>query len=321
MTPTTTSSVGALLRTWRGRRGISQPELAGRAGSSSRHISFVETGRARPSEELLLRLADRLDVPVRERNALLLAAGYAPRYAQTPLDDPSMRALREGLERLLTGYEPYPALVVDATYTVVAADRGIAMLLEGIPEHLLTPPLNAMRLTLHPEGLARRIHNLDEWRGQLTSITAATARGRGRRRAASSPTEGGGESRVRESVGGGDAGIEGEETAQHGPRFGGARDAGGAGEQGCGHGGSASVEGRVHTVGTGPRGRVRGSGTRCPHCAAGARAGRLRRRSWRAPRAVGECRWGSGGGGWGQRLLSFSAGKVGISLLRRGAGG
>ncbi|MGW2441814.1 helix-turn-helix domain-containing protein [Streptomyces goshikiensis] len=167
MTPTTTSSVGALLRTWRGRRGISQLELAGRAGSSSRHISFVETGRARPSEELLLRLADQLDVPVRERNALLLAAGYAPRYAQTPLDDPSMRALREGLERLLTGYEPYPALVVDATYTVVAANRGIAMLLEGIPEHLLTPPLNAMRITLHPEGLARRIHNLDEWRGHL----------------------------------------------------------------------------------------------------------------------------------------------------------
>ncbi|OKK22479.1 XRE family transcriptional regulator [Streptomyces sp. CB00455] len=163
----TTTSVGALLRTWRERRGISQLELAGRADSSSRHISFVETGRSRPSEEMVLRLADHLDVPVRDRNALLMAAGYAPRYAHTPLDDPSLGALREGLERLLTGYEPYPALVVDGTYTVVAANRGVTMLLAGLPEHLLRPPLNAMRITLHPEGLAPRIHNLKEWRGHL----------------------------------------------------------------------------------------------------------------------------------------------------------
>ncbi|MGW7451264.1 helix-turn-helix domain-containing protein [Streptomyces sp. NPDC054787] len=164
---TTTPTVGSLLRTWRERRGISQLELAGRPDSSSRHISFIETGRSRPSEEMVLRLADRLDVPVRERNALLLSAGYAPRYAQTALDDPSMGTLREGIQRLLTGYEPYPALVVDATYDVVAANTGITMLLEGLPEHLLAPPLNAMRLTLHPEGLAPRIHNLREWRGHL----------------------------------------------------------------------------------------------------------------------------------------------------------
>ncbi|MGW6688147.1 helix-turn-helix domain-containing protein [Streptomyces sp. NPDC054961] len=164
---TTTATVGSLLRTWRERRGISQLELAGRADSSSRHISFVETGRSRPSEEMVLRLAEHLDVPVRDRNALLLAAGYAPRYAHTPLDDPSMEVLREALERLLTGYEPYPALIVDATYDVVAANRGIMMLLEGMPEHLLAGPLNAMRLTLHPEGLAPRIHNLREWRGHL----------------------------------------------------------------------------------------------------------------------------------------------------------
>ncbi|MBT2449023.1 helix-turn-helix transcriptional regulator [Streptomyces sp. ISL-43] len=163
----TTATVGALLRTWRERRGISQLELAGRADSSSRHISFVETGRSRPSEEMVLRLADRLDVPMRDRNALLLAAGYAPRYAHTPLDDPSMGVLREGLERLLTGYEPYPALVVDARYDVVAANRGVMMLMEGLPEHLLAGPLNAMRLTLHPQGLAPRIHNLREWRGHL----------------------------------------------------------------------------------------------------------------------------------------------------------
>lgn len=159
--------VGPLLRAWREQRRVSQLELALRADSSARHISFVETGRSRPSEEMVLRLAEHLDVPVRERNALLLAAGYAPRYPETPLDDPALDALREGVERLIQGYEPYPAVVVDATYDVVAANRGILMLLDGIPESLLTPPLNAMRLTLHPEGLAPRICNLRAWRGHL----------------------------------------------------------------------------------------------------------------------------------------------------------
>ncbi|MFF5700901.1 helix-turn-helix domain-containing protein [Streptomyces sp. NPDC012794] len=167
ITASTTPTLGSLLRTWRERRGVSQLELAGRAGSSSRHISFIETGRSRPSEEMVLRLADRLDVPVRERNALLLAAGYAPHYPHTALDDPAMDTLREGVQRLLTGYEPYPALVVDAVYDVVAANRGIAMLLDGLPEHLLAPPLNAMRITLHPEGLAPRIRNLGQWRAHL----------------------------------------------------------------------------------------------------------------------------------------------------------
>lgn len=161
------TGVGPLLRGWRERRRLSQLELALRAGSSARHISFVETGRSRPSEEMVLRLAEQLDVPVRDRNALLLAAGYAPRFARTPLDDPAMDSLRAGVEQLLRGYEPYPALVVDGTYSVVAANRGIAMLMEGLPEHLLTPPLNAMRITLHPEGLAPRIRNLREWRGHL----------------------------------------------------------------------------------------------------------------------------------------------------------
>ncbi|MFD9452650.1 helix-turn-helix domain-containing protein [Streptomyces sp. NPDC059985] len=163
----TTATVGNLLRTWRERRGISQLELAGRADSSSRHISFVENGRSRPSEEMVLRLAEHLDVPVRDRNALLVAAGYAPRYAHTPLDAPAMEVLRESLERLMTAYDPYPALVVDATYDVVAANRAVMMLLDGMPEHLLTPPLNVMRITLHPDGLARQIHNLREWRGHL----------------------------------------------------------------------------------------------------------------------------------------------------------
>ncbi|SHH75472.1 helix-turn-helix domain-containing protein [Streptomyces sp. 3214.6] len=159
--------IGPLLRAWRERRRLSQLELALRADSSARHISFVETGRSRPSEKMLLRLAEHLDVPVRERNALLLAAGYAPHYPQTPLDDPALDALRAGLDRLIQGYEPYPALVMDARYDVVAANRGITMLLDGVPESLLTAPLNAMRLTLHPQGLAPRIRNLREWRGHL----------------------------------------------------------------------------------------------------------------------------------------------------------
>ncbi|MFF1919650.1 helix-turn-helix domain-containing protein [Streptomyces sp. NPDC058221] len=161
------TGVGPLLRSWRERSRISQLELALRADSSARHISFIETGRSRPSEEMVLRLAEHLDVPVRERNALLVVAGYAPRYTETALDDPAMGALREGMDRLLQGYDPYPALVVDGMYNVVAANQGIARLTEGVAEHLLAPPLNAMRLTLHPEGLAPRIRNLREWRADL----------------------------------------------------------------------------------------------------------------------------------------------------------
>ncbi|MFJ5995000.1 helix-turn-helix domain-containing protein [Streptomyces sp. NPDC092370] len=164
---TAEKGVGPLLRAWRERRRVSQLELALRADSSARHISFVETGRSRPSEEMVLRLAEHLEVPVRERNALLLAAGYAPRYPETPLDDPALGALREGIERLISGYEPYPALVVDALYNVVAANRGVMTLVDGVCPSLLEPPLNAMRLALHPRGLAPRIRNLCAWRGHL----------------------------------------------------------------------------------------------------------------------------------------------------------
>ncbi|MEU1851362.1 helix-turn-helix transcriptional regulator [Streptomyces sp. NPDC019990] len=159
--------VGPLLRAWREQRRVSQLELALRADSSARHISFIETGRSRPSEEMVLRLAEHLDVPVRERNALLLAAGYAPRYPHTPLQDPALGALREGIERLIGGYEPYPALVVDACYNVLAANRGIMTLIGGVCASLLEPPINAMRLALHPQGLAPRIRNLRAWRGHL----------------------------------------------------------------------------------------------------------------------------------------------------------
>lgn len=161
------AGVGPLLRQWRQLAGLSQLELALRADSSSRHISFVETGKSRPSEEMVLRLAEHLDVPVRERNVLLVAAGYAPSFPETPIDDPGMEVLRLGLDRLLAGYEPYPALVVDATYQVRAFNRGVALLLDGVADHLLAPPVNAMRVTLHPDGLAPHILNFREWRGHL----------------------------------------------------------------------------------------------------------------------------------------------------------
>lgn len=159
--------VGAMLRGWRERAGLSQLDLALRADSSSRHISFVETGRSRPSRAMVLKLAEELEVPVRERNALLVSAGHAPHYPRTPLDSPALGPLRAGLERMVTAYEPYPALVLDGTYQVLAANRGVALLLEGVDPRLLEPPLNAMRITLHPDGIAPRILNFLQWRGHL----------------------------------------------------------------------------------------------------------------------------------------------------------
>jgi transcriptional regulator with XRE-family HTH domain len=163
---TITSPVGPLLRTWRQRRHFSQLDLSIEAGISSRHLSFVETGRAKPSRSMVLQLAATLDVPKREQNQLLVAAGFAPAYAERPLDDPEMSVFRAGLDRLLAAYEPFPCLVVDRGWNMVMANAGVAPLLEGVAPHLLEAP-NALRLSLHPEGLAPRILNLAEWRSHV----------------------------------------------------------------------------------------------------------------------------------------------------------
>jgi transcriptional regulator with XRE-family HTH domain len=161
------SRAGALLREWRRRRHMSQLDLALEAEVSARHLSFVETGRSKPSAEMVMHLAEKLDVPLRDRNQLLLAAGYAPAYGQRPLDDPELGPVRDALDRVLEGHEPYPALVVDRHWGLVAANSAVGLLTQGVPDHLLEPPTNVLRLALHPEGLAPRIANLAEWRAHL----------------------------------------------------------------------------------------------------------------------------------------------------------
>ncbi|WP_341891306.1 helix-turn-helix transcriptional regulator [Variovorax sp. YR752] len=163
------STVGELLRDWRQRRRLSQLDLAGDASVSTRHLSCVETGRALPSREMVLRLAERLDVPLRERNRLLTAAGYAPMFSEHRLDDPALAAARQAIELVLKGHEPFPALVVDRHWTLVSGNRMIPLLLAGVPQELLQPPLNVLRLSLHPQGLAPRIVNLAQWRHHLLS--------------------------------------------------------------------------------------------------------------------------------------------------------
>jgi transcriptional regulator with XRE-family HTH domain len=159
--------VGVLLRQWRVRRRLSQLDLAGDAGVSARHLSFLETGRARPSREMLLRLAEQLEVPLRERNELLLAAGFAPVYGRRGLDHPDMAAVTRALDLVLTAHEPFPAVVVDRSWELVAANASVALLTDGVAAHLLEPPANVLRLSLHPDGLAPRIRNLPQWRAHV----------------------------------------------------------------------------------------------------------------------------------------------------------
>jgi transcriptional regulator with XRE-family HTH domain len=169
-------AVGDLLRGWRQRRRRSQLDLSLGAGVSARHLSFVETGRARPSREMVLRLAEELDVPLRERNELLVAAGFAPVYGQRPLDGPDLAAVRAGIDRVLAATEPFPAVAVDRRWQLVAGNRGVPLLTEGADPRLLEPPVNVLRLALHPDGMARRIANLPQWRSHLLHRLAREVR-------------------------------------------------------------------------------------------------------------------------------------------------
>ncbi|MGA8113185.1 MAG: helix-turn-helix transcriptional regulator [Actinocatenispora sp.] len=160
-------SVGALLREWRQRRRLSQLELSLEADVSTRHLSYVETGRSRPTSQMILRLAERLEVPLRERNALLLAGGYAPAYPQNGLTSPDLAAVRQALRQVLDGHRPYPAVVVDRSWHLLDANASIELFTEGAAADLLAEPCNVLRLSLHPEGMAPRIANLGQWRAHL----------------------------------------------------------------------------------------------------------------------------------------------------------
>jgi transcriptional regulator with XRE-family HTH domain len=156
-----------LIREWRLRRRLSQLDLAGATGISTRHLSFLETGRSRATREMLMRLSEQLDVPLRDRNALLLAAGFAPAYPQHRLTDLPMAAVSEAIEQILRGHLPYPALVVDRHWTMIAANDAVRTFLDGVADHLLEPPVNVLRLSLHPHGMAPRIRNLGQWRDHV----------------------------------------------------------------------------------------------------------------------------------------------------------
>jgi transcriptional regulator with XRE-family HTH domain len=159
--------VGELLRDWRTRRRRSQLDLALDVGVSTRHLSFVETGRSRPSAELVLAVAHHLEVPLRERNGLLLAAGYAPRFSQMSLDDPAMDHVRASIQRMLDAHDPYPGAAIDRQWNVAMVNRAGRMLADGLPDSVLGPPLNVYRLCLHPDGLARRTTNFTDWAAYL----------------------------------------------------------------------------------------------------------------------------------------------------------
>ncbi|HVO16371.1 MAG TPA: helix-turn-helix transcriptional regulator [Alphaproteobacteria bacterium] len=159
--------VGPLLREWRQRRRLSQLDLACEADISTRHLSFLETGRAQPSGDMVLHLSERLDIPLRERNVLLVAAGFAPVFPERPLDDPALRAARRAVDLVLKGHEPYPALAVDRHWTLIAANAAVDRLMAGAEPSLLAPPVNVLRLALHPKGLAPRTANFAEWRAHL----------------------------------------------------------------------------------------------------------------------------------------------------------
>lgn len=163
----TSPHFGSQLREWRLRRRLSQLDLALDAEISARHLSFVETGRSQPSRDMVLRLAERLDVPLRDRNVLLSAAGFAPVFSERKLDDPALRDARKAVDLVLKGHEPYPALAIDRHWTLIAANDAVPPLLAGASAELTKGPVNVLRLSLHPEGLSSRIVNLAQWRTHL----------------------------------------------------------------------------------------------------------------------------------------------------------
>jgi transcriptional regulator with XRE-family HTH domain len=167
MTTLQSEPAGAMLRHWRERRGLSQLALANRAGVSARHVSFVETGRSRPSRDMLLNICDELEIPLREQNSILMAAGLAPAYPEHHLGDVPMSAVSDAITRILRSHQPYPALVVDRHWTMIDANDAIGALVAGCSPELLEPPVNVLRLSLHPKGLAPRIANLGQWRSHL----------------------------------------------------------------------------------------------------------------------------------------------------------
>ncbi len=169
MEPAATGTVGDLLRDWRQRRNLSQLDLASRADVSTRHLSYVETGRSQPTSAMILRLCRHLDVPLREQNRVLLAGGFAPAHPEHQLSDPPMAEANAAIEAILQAHLPYPALVIDRHWELVAANDAAFGLLDGVDPALLEPPVNVIRLSLHPRGLGSRIVNLDEWRAQLAS--------------------------------------------------------------------------------------------------------------------------------------------------------
>ncbi|WP_026310794.1 helix-turn-helix domain-containing protein [Parafrankia elaeagni] len=171
--------VGVLLRGWREQRRLTQMDLAERESVSTRHISFVENGRSRPTSEMIIVLAEQLDVPLRERNQLLLAGGYAPAYSERDLTSPSMSAVSEAIDRVLTGLAPLPAVVVDRRWELVAANDAIVLFTTGVAPWLLDPPVNVLRLSLHPDGMAPRILNLPEWKAHLLDRLARQAEAAG----------------------------------------------------------------------------------------------------------------------------------------------
>jgi transcriptional regulator with XRE-family HTH domain len=172
----TENRIGGLLRDWRQRRRLSQMDLALEAGISTRHLSFVETGRSRPSPDMVVQLAEQLEVPLRERNELLLAAGYAPRYGARSLDDPALNEVRGAVSRVLAAHEPYPAIAVDRHWNLIASNEALGPMLEGVAPELLVPPVNTIRLALHPDGVAPRIINLGEYRADLLHRLERAAR-------------------------------------------------------------------------------------------------------------------------------------------------